>query len=102
MTSQKGTYEDVYIKHSGEIKSLKEDVIDFCEKYIKPVHPRNWDWSSRDFENPKNDPTIAEARAIRDVIYEDMNKSKDPVVDLSTMNNLEAMKAYLNPKSKHE
>ena len=102
MATQKGTYEDVYIKHNGEIRSLKEDVIDFCEKYIKPVHPRNWDWSSRDFENPKNDPTIAEARAIRDVIYRDMNKSKDTVVDLSTMNNLKAMKAYLNPKSKHE
>lgn len=102
MACKKGTYEDVYIKHNGDLRSLKEDVTEFCEKYIKPVHPKNWDWSERDFENPKNDPTIEEARAIRDVIYKDMNSKKDTVVDLSTMNNIEAMKAYLNPKSKHE
>lgn len=97
-----GIYQDVYIKRDGELISLKNDVTDFCEKYIKPIHSKNWDWSERDFENPKNDPTIEEARAIRNVIYKDLNDQKKPSVDLSTMNNVEAIKAYFNPKSKHE
>ena len=97
-----GTYQDVYIKRDGELISLKKDVADFCEKYIKPIHPKKWDWSERDFENPKNDPTIEEARAIRNVLYKDLNDQKNPSVDLSTMNNVEAIKAYFNPKSKHE
>ena len=29
--------------------SLKNDVTDFCEKYIKPVHPQNWDWYHNQF-----------------------------------------------------
>ena len=82
--------------------SLKNDVTDFCEKYIKPVHPENWDWSVRDFENPENDPKIDEARAIAAVVYRDLSEDKDTDVDLSTMDNVEAIKAYLNPKSKHE
>lgn len=97
-----GIYQDVYIKRDGELISLKKDVADFCDKYIKPVHPKDWDWSVRDFGNPKYDPTIEEARAIRNVIYKDMNDQKNTSVDLSTMNNVEAIKAYLNPKSKHE
>ena len=102
MSTKSGMYQDVYIKRDGKLISLKNDVTEFCEKYIKPAHPKNWDWSKRDFENPKNDPTIAEARAIRNVIFKDLNKNKETVVDLSTMNNVEAIKAYLNPKSKHE
>lgn len=102
MAKTSGTYQDVYIKRGGTLISLKNDVTDFCEKYIKPVHPKNWDWSKRDFENPKNDPTIAEARAIRNVIFKDLNESKNTEVDLSTMNNIDAIRAYLNPKSKHE
>ena len=82
--------------------SLKNDVTDFCEKYIKPVHPENWDWSERDFENPENDPTIDEARAIAAVVYRDLNEYNETDVDLSTMNNVEAIKAYLNPQSRHE
>jgi len=97
-----GTYQDVYIKRDGKFISLKNDVTEFCEKYIKPVRAKNWDWSERDFDNPKNDPTIAEARAIRNVIYKDLNSKKNTEVDLSTMNNVEAIKAYLDPKSKHE
>jgi len=81
--------------------SLKDDVTEFCKKYIKPVHPRNWDWSKRDFENSKNDPTIDEARAVRDIIYKDI-VAKKSTVDLSTMDNIESLKAYLNPKSKYE
>ncbi|MDR7370397.1 DUF5661 family protein [Flavobacterium aquidurense] len=101
MGTQSGAYQDVYIKRDNEMVSLKNDVTDFCEKYIKPVHPENWDWSVRDFENPENDPTTEEARAIGNVVYNDlMNKETD--VDLSTMNNVEAIKAYLNPASKHE
>ncbi len=97
-----GAYQDVYIKRDGQLISLKNDVKDFCEKYIKPIHPKNWDWSERDFEDPKNDPTIEEARAIRNVIYKDLSTTENTAVDLSTMNNVEAIKAYLNPKSKHE
>ena len=81
--------------------SLKNDVTDFCEKYIKPVHPENWDWSIRDFENPENDPTTAEARAVANVVYKDLLDSKHTQVDLSTMNNVDAIKSYLNPQSKY-
>lgn len=101
MGTKSGAYQDVYIKRDNEMVSLKNDVTDFCEKYLKPVHPKNWDWSTRDFENPKNDPTIAEARAIGSVIFKDLNDKKETDVDLSTMNNVEAIKAYLDPKSKH-
>ena len=102
MATKSGTYQDVYIKRNGTLISLKNDVTEFCEKYIKPVHPKNWDWSERDFEDPKNDPTIEEARAISKVVFTDLNDKKDTEVDLSTMNNVDAIKAYLNPKSKHE
>ncbi|MFH6936175.1 DUF5661 family protein [Flavobacterium sp. FlaQc-30] len=102
MGTKSGAYQDVYIKRDDEMVSLKNDVTDFCEKYIKPVHPKNWNWSTRDFENPANDPSIAEARAIANVVYKDLLDTKHTEVDLSTMNNVEAIKAYLNPKSKHE
>ncbi|MET3028016.1 DUF5661 family protein [Flavobacterium sp. UW10123] len=102
MGTKSGAYQDVYIKREDEMVSLKNDVTDFCEKYIKPVHPKNWDWSVRDFENPKNDPTTEEARAIANVVFKDLNDKKHTHVDLSTMNNVHAIKAYLDPKSKHE
>jgi len=102
MRTKSGAYQNVYIKREDEMVSLKNDVTDFCEKYIKPVHPDNWDWSIRDFENPKNDPTVAEARAIGLVVFNDLNNNKQTDVDLSTMNNVEAIKAYLSPNSKHE
>jgi hypothetical protein len=102
MGTKSGAYQDVYIKREDAMISLKNDVTDFCEKYIKPVHPENWDWSVRDFENPDNDPTIDEARAVAAVVYADLNKDIDTDVDLSTMNNVEAIKAYLNPNSRHE
>lgn len=102
MGTKSGVYQDVYIKREDKMVSLKNDVTDFCEKYIKPVHPKNWDWSIRDFENPENDPTIEEARAIGNVVYKDLLNTKETDVDLSTMDNVEAIKAYLNPKSKHE
>lgn len=102
MGTKSGAYQDVYIKREDEMVSLKNDVTDFCEKYIKPVHPKNWDWSVRDFENPENDPTTAEARAIANIVFKDLNDKKHTDVDLSTMNNVHAIKAYLDPKSKHE
>lgn len=102
MGTKSGAYQDVYVKRDDAMVSLKNDVTDFCEKYIKPVHPENWDWSTRDFENPDNDPTVAEARAIANVVFNDLSDQKDTDVDLSTMNNVEAIKAYLNPKSKYE
>jgi hypothetical protein len=102
MATKSGIYQDVYIKRDDKLISLKDDVTDFCKKYIKPIHPQNWDWSKRDFENPKNDPTIDEARAIRNVIYKDLNEKTETSVDLSTMNNVSCIQAYLNPKSKYE
>lgn len=102
MAAKSGNYQDVYIQRDDKFVSLKNDVTDFCQKYIKPVHPKNWDWSKRDFDSPKNDPTVAEARAIRNVIYKDLNDKAATSVDLSTMNNVMCIKAYLNPKSKHE
>ena len=102
MAKQSGAYQDVYIKRNGEMVSLKKDVTIFCEKFIKGVYPRNWDWSVRDFENPKNDPTIEEARAIRNIVYKDLKSSIPTDVDLSTINNVASIIAYLNPKSKHE
>lgn len=102
MKTVPGTYQDVYIRRNGILISLKNDVTEFCEKYIKPVHPKNWDWSVRDFEKPANDPTIEEARAIRNVLYKDMNIKAQTEVDLSTLNNIETIKAFFNPKSKHE
>ncbi|MHC0440365.1 DUF5661 family protein [Flavobacterium sp. 3-210] len=101
MGTKSGAYQDVYVKREDEMVSLKNDVTDFCEKYIKPVHPQNWDWSVRDFENPQNNPTTAEARAIANVVYKDLMDDKHTEVDLSTMNNVEAIKAYLNPESKY-
>ena len=102
MATKSGVYQDVYIKRDGQLVNLKDDVTDFCDKYIKPIHPENWDWSKRDFENPSNDPTIAEARAIRNIVYKDLSEKTLTSVDLSTMNNVESIKAYLNPQSKHE
>ena len=69
MKVSSGTYQDVYIKRDDKTVSLKKDVVEFCEKFIKPVHPKNWDWTKRDFENPKNDPTIDEARVLRDISH---------------------------------
>ena len=102
MGTKSGAYQDVYIKRENEMVSLKNDVTDFCEKYIKPVHPENWDWSTRDFDNSENDPTVAEARAIANVVYKDLSENTPTDVDLSTMNNVHAIKAYLDPNSKHE
>ncbi|WP_394774233.1 DUF5661 family protein [Flavobacterium sp.] len=102
MGTKSGAYQDVYVKRDDVMVSLKNDVTDFCEKYIKPVHPENWDWSTRDFENPDNDPTVAEARVIGNVVFNDLSENKQTDVDLSTMNNVESIKAYLNPQSKYE
>ena len=102
MDKLSSVYQEVYIKRGDEFISLKKEVTSFCEKYIKPVHPKNWDWSKRDFENPKNDPTIDEARAIRKAIFKDVFDKKGASIDLSTMKNIEAIKAYLDPKSKNE
>jgi len=102
MGTKSGAYQDVYIKRENEMVSLKNDVTDFCEKYIKPIHPENWDWSVRDFENPENDPNIEEARVIGRLVFKDLSDEKETDVDLSTMNNVESIKAYLNPAGKYE
>lgn len=102
MQTKKGAYQNVYIKRDEKLITLKNDVTAFCEKYIKTHQPRNWDWSTRDFENPKNDPTIEEARSIGNLVFKDLNSKIPTDVDLSTIKNVESIKAYLNPKSKHE
>jgi Protein of unknown function (DUF5661) len=102
MKPKTSAYQDVYIKRDEKLISLKNDVTAFCEKYIKKIHPKNWDWSTRDFENPKNDPTIEEARSIRNIVFKDLNSKIPTDVDLSSINNVESIKAYLNPKSKNE
>lgn len=102
MGTKSGQYQDIYLKRDGEMVRLQQDVQDFCEKYIKPVNPQSWDWSNRNFENSENDPTIAEARAIRTVLYKDLNEKIPTTVDLSTITNVEAIKGFLNPNSQHE
>ena len=102
MGSKSGIYQTVYIKREDELIQLKQDVSDFCARFIKPVHPKNWDWSKRDFNNEKNKPTVAEARAIRNIVFSDMQKKQPTTVDLSTINNVNAIKAFLDPKSRHE
>lgn len=102
MSPISGNYQEVYIKRNDTMVSLKDDVTDFCEKYIKSVHPENWDWSIRDFNEIKNDPTLAEARAIRNVLYKDMLSKIDTEVDLTTIVNKNALLAYFNPSGGHE
>lgn len=102
MKAKSGSYHDVFIKKAGEYVSLAQDTKDFCEKWIKPVHPKNWDWTKRDFTNPKNDPSVEEARAVRDLIVKDIDKKRASLIDLSTLENAEAIKAFLNPKSSYE
>jgi cell division protein FtsL len=102
MQTKKGAYQNVYIERDEKLITLKDDVTAFCEKYIKKHHLRNWDWSTRDFENPKNDPTIEEARSIGGLVFKDLNSKIPTDVDLSSIKNVEAIKAYLNPKSKYE
>ena len=102
MKTKKGAYQDVYIKRDEKLITLKSDVTAFCEKFIKKHHLQNWDWSNRNFENPKNDPTLEEASSIRNLIFKDLNSKIQTDVDLSSIKNVESIKAYLNPKSKHE
>ncbi len=102
MPPKNSSYQELYIKKDGEFINLRDDVTAFCEKYIKKVHPENWDWGKRDFTLKKNKPTIAEARAIRDVIYKDMDAKTATEVDISTLMNIESVKAFFDPKSKNE
>ena len=102
MPTTAGVYQNVYIKRGDQLITLQDDVTAFCEKYIKKCHPENWDWSVRDFEKPENDPTVEEARSIREVVYKDLSEKIPTEVDLSTIKNVESIKAFLHPKSRHE
>lgn len=101
-SSGSGTYHMTYIKKDGEYISLEDDTKTFCEKYIKPVHADNWNWAKRDFEKEENDPTVAEARAIREVLIADMDEKEDTQIDLSKLNNLKALKDFFDPKNEYE
>lgn len=101
MKTKQGAYFTTYLKkEDGSFVSLEQDARDFCEKWIKPVHPKNWDWTKRDFNNPKNAPTTEEAKVVRNLIYKDMSSKTQTLVDLSTLDNVDAIRAFLNPKSK--
>ena len=97
-----GIYPEVYIKRNDTFVALKTDVHDFCEKYIRKVQEKNWDWSTRDFSISKNKPTVAEAKAIRNILYKDMLKSGSKEVNLTTIKNLAAIKSYLKPSLRYD
>ena len=102
MKSKSGTYHTVYIKKDGEYISLDTDTINFCEKWIKPVHPKNWDWTIRDFSKSENDPNINEARVIRDLLLKDLKKSEDSEIDLTEITNRDAIIAFMDAESTYE
>ena len=98
----KGTYHSVYIKKDNEFVSLATEATNFCEKWLKPVRPDNWDWTKRDFTRPENDPDINEARVIRNLIFKDLNKHEDSEIDLTTIDNAKAIAAFMSPDSEYE
>ncbi len=102
MKTSSGNYREIFVKRTSGMVTMQQDVTDFCEKFIKPVHPQDWDWSKRDFTKPDKAPTVEEARVIRGIIYKDMQKSAKTKVDLSSITNGKAIKAFLDPKNKYE
>ncbi len=100
--SKEGTYHTVYVKKDGQYISLNDDTINFCAKWIKPVHPNNWDWTKRDFNKPENDPDINEARVIRDLLYKDLKRKEDSEINLTGLTNVDAIAAFMNPESPFE
>ena len=102
MKTKSGAYFTTYLQQNGQYILLEEDTRKFCEKWIKPVHPKNWDWTTRDFNNPENKPTIEEARVIRDLLMQDMDSKTDTVVDLSNLENVEQIRFFMDPNSKDE
>lgn len=101
-SSGKGAYHLTYIKRDGDYISLEDDTKTFCEKYIKPVQESNWNWAKRDFEKPENDPTIEEARAIRDLLLADMDPNEKTEISLTTINNLDALRDFFDPQNEYE
>ena len=100
--SKPGTYHSVYIRKEGQFISLADDAVEFCEKWIRPVHPDNWDWTQRDFTRPENDPTVEEARAVRDLVYKDLARDEASQVDLTGLTNVDCIAAFMNPQSSYE
>lgn len=93
-------YYKTYIKKDGGYISLEEDTKDFCGKWLRPVHPENWDWTTRNFDKEENKPTIEEARVIGMMVYEDISKKKTQV-DLSSISNSKAIMAFFDPDGKY-
>ena len=100
--SDSGTYHTVYIKKDEQYISLEDDTTAFCDKWIRPVHPENWDWGKRDFTKEENDPTIEEARAVRQLLIQDMDNAKDSQIDLTTLDNSKSLEAFFAPDNPHE
>lgn len=97
-----GTYHITYIKRGEEFISLEDDTKTFCEKWIKPVHPDDWNWANRNFDKKENDPTIEEARVIRNLLIDDLNNKKVTEIDLSNMDNSDSIMAFFDPASEYE
>lgn len=95
-----GGYYKTYIKKDGDYISLEEDTKDFCSKWLRPVHPDNWNWADRDFDKEENKPTIEEARVVGMMVFEDLSKKKTQV-DLSSINNAKAIMAFFDPDGKY-
>ncbi len=91
-----------YVKKQGNYKTLAKATEEFCEKFIKPVHPQNWNWSKRDFNKQENYPTVEEASVIRDIILLNMEKGKIGQIDLSKIINKSSIRSFLQPSAKYE
>lgn len=102
MKNKSGNYYKIFVGKNQEYVSIEDEAREFCNTWIKPVHPKDWDWTTRDFEDPKNAPTIEEARAIRDLVLKNINTEKDFFTDLSSMPNVASIKVFLDPKNKNE
>lgn len=99
-SDSKGVYHATYIKKDGDFISLEQDASDFCEKWLRPVQNKNWDWTKRDFDKEDQKPTVAEAKVIGIMIYDDISKNQTQI-DLSSLENANAIKEFFNPDSKY-
>lgn len=98
--SKKGIYHSTFIKKDGKYISLEDDARDFCEKWLRPVQNTNWDWTKRNFDNTDEKPTLAEAKVIGIMVYDDLSK-KDTQIDLSSLKNAKAIQEFFNPESQY-
>lgn len=58
MKATSGTYQNMFLKRNDKMISLKNDVTEFCEKYIKPVHPKIGIGANAILTTPKTTPLL--------------------------------------------